>query len=77
MSESMLITFIRFVAGVCVMRADVSTLIVRKYLESYIEGNYGKRMVNQCVTKFDVFLNRFKARENNDLILHSICTDVT
>lgn len=73
MSESMLNTFIRFIAGVCAVRTDVSTIIVRKYLETYIESNYGKRLVKQCVNSFDVFLKGFSTSENQSLIIHSIC----
>ncbi len=73
MSESMLNTFIRFIAGVCAVRTDVSTIIVRKYLETYIESNYGKRLVKQCVNSFDVFLKGFNTSENQSLIIHSIC----
>jgi ABC-type multidrug transport system ATPase subunit len=77
MSESMLNSFIRFIAGICVVRADLSTLIVRKYLENYIEKNYGKRMVTQSVASFNDFLNGLKASENKDLIIQLICKAIT
>ena len=76
MNESMLKSFLQFIACFTVLSADETKRITRKYLENYLERNFGKRLAREKLVEFDEYLAGFKTKDVINEILPIICARI-
>lgn len=76
MNESMLKSFMQFIAGFSSLATDETNKITRKYVENYFERNLSKRIVKQSLIEFDSFFSEYKSKDIVNNILPSICTQI-
>jgi ABC transport system ATP-binding/permease protein len=76
MNESMLKSFLQFIAAFTALSADDTKIISRKYLENYIEINFGKRLAKERLHEFEQYLEKFETNADINNILPSICNRI-
>ena len=77
MRESMLRSFLQLIAGFSVLIKDQPIKLTRKYLEGYIEKNFGEKLVEITLQDFDNFYKTIKDSQVIEHQVQGICRSIT
>ncbi|MFO8021375.1 MAG: ABC transporter ATP-binding protein, partial [Perlabentimonas sp.] len=77
MSESMLISFLKMLAGFSLYSKNQPIKLIRKYLAGYIEQNIGKKLVEAKIKEFDHFYQGIQESQDVENRLQTICKSIT
>ncbi|PKP36324.1 MAG: hypothetical protein CVT98_08250, partial [Bacteroidetes bacterium HGW-Bacteroidetes-15] len=72
MNELMLKSFLQLLAAIVVLRKDDSVKIIRKYLENYIEKNFGKKIIKPKLDEFNSYFNEYQVEDVKGIVLPAI-----
>ncbi|MFP4557020.1 MAG: ATP-binding cassette domain-containing protein [Bacteroidales bacterium] len=77
MSESMLISFLKMLAGFSLYSKNQPIKLIRKYLAGYIEQNIGRKLVKAKLKEFDHFYHEIQESHDIENRLQKICKSIT
>lgn len=76
MNDSMLTSFLQLIAGLSAIRKDDSLKLTRKFLEDFINRNFGKRYVKPQLDKYDQLLNSYLKHIEKNTLINGICKEI-